>query len=1347
MGSRAPVLFGKYQLLERLAQGGMAEVFKAKSHGVEGFEKVLVIKRILPELGDNPDFVEMFINEAKIAVTLSHANIVQVFDLGRADDSYFIAMEYVAGYDLATVLRLGKAHHDPLPTELAVYVVSEIAKGLDYAHRRRDSRMQPLHIVHRDVSPQNVLLSNEGEVKLTDFGIAKAKTTVDRRREGEVSDDDLSVKGKYAYMAPEQARGEPVDGRADLFALGSVLYETLAGVNPFQSPSPYETLKAVQAGNHRALADAAPQLPEELCSIVDRAMCAGATGRQDNAGQLYEELIQFLYSSGRRVGAHDLSRYLDRLRQAAQADAEADGGRDSEVPFERAFAPDSPQAGFDTTPVEVPTSTTSLPPPMIPASATGTPHSGLVRLSEQRDVTALALAAEGEVPMPESTIRALIRRFGGMVVSEPNRPQARPLVAYFGLRYPDGHDTEAAARCALRAERATRATSTEGAWVTLKAAIHPGRVLIDMEGELIRDHRSNDLIAEVAELLELASPAMVIASKSARRTLRAGFRLMTPHADGNLPESGQAILDSGAYAVMEERKGAETAGRFVGRREDLRRVGELLADANHGESRIIAVVGEAGTGKSRLLNETMRRLRLGGHDVGIHVANIPRHSRDVPLAAVQEMLRVVLGIDEFDPDPIARDKVGRLRELGLTAPEMGAVEVLLGQRVEAPEGPAGDRALRAAFGRIATRLAEDRLTVFVFDGVEAMDDESQSLLASLLGSAQQSRVAILLAYRPGFVHGWSDFPGYHEISLGPLLDEEVARLTAARLGSENVPSDLLHGVTVKSAGNPLYVEEYLKALVDAGAVRLISGEIEFRPEIAQVEVPKTLRGIVASRVDRLSARERHLLQVAAVAGSKFTASLLAKVSGEDAAAVSKALAVLQKRGLLVRKAPGEYGFHHDLLWEVLREGLPLEARTELHGAVARALEEMHAPRLDELAEQLAHHYRQAGDRVRAVAYLERAADRLENESSPEGAVTNLVRALRMLSQEATPDRERILEVYARIGHLSLTCRDYAAGDKRMAAALELAEELERDDWIARFAMLRGRILVNANQFVEGRHWLARAREEAESVADHRLLRDILLATAEADGRNGEYLSATKLLREVLSISREPGDVTAQIRCLIPLAIAYAAIGDPTSAMETLEEARDLAALGGNRFTDAELYKTEALVHYYGRDIEASIEASARALEIAKEHGFHYEATANAHNMGEAYLRLGDYRRAFAALRYSYEMAQQHGFAKLEMTNLRVLGFIDATKFASEEGRQRIKESVKFAADHGYVWDLIQGKYMLAHADHTLGRVDDARRGFREVLRLAADNGNRRIEEDTEEALRALQAGDALPLPG
>lgn len=1332
MADSAPVVYGKYQLLDLVARGGMAEVFKAKSHGVEGFEKVLVIKRILPELSENPQFVEMFINEAKIAVTLSHANIVQVFDLGRAGDSYFIAMEYVAGYDLATVLRRSKKYEKPLPQELAVYIVSEVAKGLDYAHRRRDSHMRALNIVHRDVSPQNVLLSYEGEVKLTDFGIAKARTTVEGDSESGV------LKGKYAYMAPEQANGKEVDARTDLFALGTVLYEALSGENPFVAPSAYDTLENVRSGESSPLVEVVPDVPKELSDIVARAMCPDPEGRHPNAGRLYEDLIQFLYSSGRRVGARDLSRYLDGLREASEAGRPLDDGRLAAAFDADAVSHDVASA----TPVEVPSSrgtgarrTTAV----STTSSGGRSRSstGVVRpRAERRDVSAMAVLAPPNDATPESIVHSLVRRFGGLVVERRSTGAGRRLVVLFGAIDPDGRDTEAALRCALRIARAAVNANESMSDTTPRIAVHSGRVLVDLAGEVVRDERYEGLVEAVNEAAERSRPGQVVATATVEKTCRALFDF-----------SAQGETAEAAFWVTGERSVAEAYGKFVGRRQELRRIGEVLAVANKGRRRIIALVGEAGTGKTRLLLETMRRLRLGGHEVGMYLATVSRQNRDVPLSGFQEMLRVVLGIDEFDPEPLIRDKVMRLRELGLTTPEMRAVEVTLGLPVEEEHAgqPVG-RPLRAALTRIATRLAEDRLTVFAFDGVESMDDESQALLDGLLQDARDSRIGVVLAYRPGFVHPWVDMSGYEEIPLGPLDDEDVVRLTGVRLGADEVPMDLLRDVTAKSGGNPLYVEEYLKALVDAGAVVVRDGRIDYEPDVAEVEVPKTLRGIVAARVARLGPTQRHILQVAAVVGPRFGSDVLAKVAGEDASAVSRALGVLERRGIVVRQGATEYAFAHDLVGEVLRGGLTLDARKEIHGAVAAAIEELHPQRVDEMAERLAEHWRQAGDRPKAVDYLVRAADRLESEQSLGGAIANLARAIDMLSQMQTPDRDRVLALYRRIGELSFRNRDLERGAERMAQALELAEDLGRDEFVARFAMMRGRLLGNANRFDEGRQWLDSARAVARRLGNRELLRDITLATAEATTKNGEYTTAIGLLQEALALSRDTGDLQAQIRCLIPLALAHGATGEHDVAMKTLEEARRLAGMHPDRYTDCELLKTEGIIRYYAGDWTGTIDAATRALELAKEYGFVYEACVNAHNIGDAYLRMGDYKRAFASLRHAYELAKENGYTKLEHTNLRVLGFIDAVRFKSDEGRRRIAEAVEYARKNNYVWDLVQSMYALALADHVLGNHEEARNGLREVLRLTAEHGDTRYHEDAQQALRALDAGEPIPLP-
>ena len=309
---------GRYRLLERLGQGGMAEVFKAKSFGVEGFEKTLAIKRVLPELARSREFVATFVHEAKLAVRLSHANIVQVFDLGvapgpdglgsDAPSSYYMAMEFVNGFDLATVLSRCRKQQVTLPIDMCVFTTAEVAKGLDHAHRRRDEQMRPLGIVHRDVSPQNVLLSLEGEVKVTDFGIAKARGALESNVQDEARSPELQ--GKFAYMSPEQASGGPVDASSDLFSLGVVLYECVAGVNPFAAPTPLETLRRVKACEYTPAELLRSDAPQDLLAILRQAMAKDPGERYPSAGRMYEALLAFLYAHGRRYSARDLAEFL-----------------------------------------------------------------------------------------------------------------------------------------------------------------------------------------------------------------------------------------------------------------------------------------------------------------------------------------------------------------------------------------------------------------------------------------------------------------------------------------------------------------------------------------------------------------------------------------------------------------------------------------------------------------------------------------------------------------------------------------------------------------------------------------------------------------------------------------------------------------------------------------------------------------------------------------------------------------------------------------------------------------------------------------------------------------------------
>ncbi|MFZ9890012.1 MAG: serine/threonine protein kinase, partial [Myxococcota bacterium] len=203
-----PVRFGKYVLLERVNVGGMAEVFKAKTFGVAGFERILAIKRILPSLVDDQEFIHMFIDEARIAVQLNHTNIAQIYELGKQGPHYYIAMEYLPSRDLRSILDRLRSAGQLMPIAQAAYITAKICEGLDYAHRRRDPAGAPMNIIHRDVSPQNILVTYEGDIKVIDFGIAKAANRASKTQAG-------VLKGKFGYMSPEQVRGLPIDRRSD----------------------------------------------------------------------------------------------------------------------------------------------------------------------------------------------------------------------------------------------------------------------------------------------------------------------------------------------------------------------------------------------------------------------------------------------------------------------------------------------------------------------------------------------------------------------------------------------------------------------------------------------------------------------------------------------------------------------------------------------------------------------------------------------------------------------------------------------------------------------------------------------------------------------------------------------------------------------------------------------------------------------------------------------------------------------------------------------------------------------------------------------------------------------------
>ena len=319
-----PSSFGRYVLLKRIAIGGMAEIFRAMAYGAEGFEKLVAIKRMLPHLSSDHQFVDMFVNEAKLAANLNHVNIVPIYDFGCIENMLFLSMEYVHGKDISEITRKIKSRRLRTPVELACHIFIDVLNGLHNAHNQRDRFGKPINIVHRDMSPPNIIVSYDGEVKIADFGIAKAARSKAQTSSG-------VLKGKYSYMSPEQARGKPLDHRTDIFSLGICFYEMLTLTEMFIGHSELEVLRKVREASFKPPTQLNPAIPKELEAILNRALKRNPEERYPSAADWRNELEGFLVSKNLRFSTSGLSGFMHDMFKEDIAQEEAHLTKEAEL--------------------------------------------------------------------------------------------------------------------------------------------------------------------------------------------------------------------------------------------------------------------------------------------------------------------------------------------------------------------------------------------------------------------------------------------------------------------------------------------------------------------------------------------------------------------------------------------------------------------------------------------------------------------------------------------------------------------------------------------------------------------------------------------------------------------------------------------------------------------------------------------------------------------------------------------------------------------------------------------------------------------------------------------------------
>jgi serine/threonine protein kinase len=386
--------FGKYLLLEKVAVGGMAEVYLAKSSGANGVNKFVAIKRILPQFSNNPEFISMFKEEAKVAINLSHSNIVSIYDFGIEHDQFYIVMEYVEGRNLRQIINEMKKSNKTFSLDQAVYMIKEAAAGLNHAHRCTDSQSgKPLNITHRDMSPQNIMVSFEGETKVIDFGIAKAESENEATKAG-------TLKGKFSYMSPEQSEGFPIDPRTDVFALGIILWELLANDRLFTGSNEGAILRKVRDCQIPAIRKINPLVPQELERIVMKALAKDKNVRYQTAANFHKDLNLFINTQYPDFSIHDFSQFIRDCFKTAYAE-----GKEKLISYSKFTANEEPAAPVATAPSETMTAQQAPAarpaPPMNPASLaklkefTGEPIPQLEELKGMAPETKEKLSLDG----------------------------------------------------------------------------------------------------------------------------------------------------------------------------------------------------------------------------------------------------------------------------------------------------------------------------------------------------------------------------------------------------------------------------------------------------------------------------------------------------------------------------------------------------------------------------------------------------------------------------------------------------------------------------------------------------------------------------------------------------------------------------------------------------------------------------------------------------------------------------------------------------------------------------------------------------------------------------------------
>lgn len=1249
-----PQRLADFDVIRRLGMGGMAEVFLAKKRGAEGTYKLLVLKRILPAYASSRRFRAMFAEEAQLATRLNHPNIVQVYDFqDYGEDGQLLSMEYVDGPDLRRFIKAARQKQHSIPAPLCAYIVAEVAKGLHYAHERKDEGGRPLDIVHRDVSPQNVLLSLDGAVKVADFGIASANMF---REEPGV------LKGKTAYMSPEQARGEKVDRRTDIYSLGVVLFEMLAGRPLHGDLEGDELLEAVRRGKVEPPSTYALGVPPELDELVLKALAVDPADRFKTAREMAAALQRALFEMHELVDGHSIEAAIEQLigrpqdpLEPPRAEAEPEASASVLGGSEGSSAELDEDTGVGT-PVQPPAAKRKAGQEVRHVAVVALRLQGFEELARLvGGAQARAVADRLKATFQEIAFKRNIRldwSAGDTLFPEAyavaglmaNPTGAAADAVWFAV---DAHDVTQGAAADLPAELTASIGIVRG---IASGSRDPAGHLMDAEVQTPALVLSN-------RLRQVAGPGVSLVAGGLYRLVRRDFLWGdVPTVEIENAESQGLPRNMRVYSLLRpltrEEKLQEMAlapSELIGRDAELADLhasyySVVGATPGQGRSATRVVSGDLGIGKTALVSAFVNELPP---DARVLRAECSPVRQDLPYATLAHWIRELTGVEVEQPLEAAIGLVHTaLGEWGNPDEEQAMAErmaeLAIGSATKAQDDgeDAHNRALLfSGFRHLLARAASEGPLVVVLDGLQWCDQQTLELVSELVHTEEPLPMLVLLVTRPD-ERSARYIAGLVRIDLAGLSTENQARLLQARLGVGPGVERVCADVLPRAAGNPFFLLEIVDALLERGVLE-IREDGEGKQSLERVEVagsvvtlPSTLEQLIADRLAELPRAEQELIDWLAVAGGPLPERDLRHLCGPH---TEKALQSLCARGLCEVRGD-QVDVRHPLTRDVAYRSMEEESRSRMHRALGELLAE--GPLGQGLnAAVVARHLARGGARDRAAEYYLEAAGAARSSYQ----IPLATRCYRKVAAMLPADDPRLLEVHEALEAIARNEGKWRPRRLHLARLRELARTSRKGYWIATALLRTARYQLDAGQLTKA---LASARlgEKAAEASGSAILlvqAQALLAAVLRD--LGDMQGALAAVDRGLASAEHP-DVTARLRAeaLMIKGTLLRRVGRVLEAVEVYAESIAVFQRVGARRMEARAKSSMAFAMYVLGRVEDGVALGLDALQIDLAIGGRFQVAKTLSNIGLCYAGAGDYERAMSYLNRARESHERYG---------------------------------------------------------------------------------------------------------